>query len=67
MVGITSGSILGPILFNNHVNGLFVCFSCYICNVADDTAPYACNISLISMLEKLEGQGTPIMKELTLQ
>ena len=59
MVGITSGSILGPILFNNHVNGLFFCFSCYVCNVADDTAPYVCNISFISYVRKVRRAGNP--------
>ena len=50
--GCTSGSVLGPMLFNIYLNDLFLLVeSTEICNFADDTTFFACENSLINRLE----------------
>ena len=51
--GVPQGSVLGPILFNIYLNDLF--FELFdVCNFADDTTLYACDISLSNVLNQLE-------------
>ena len=47
---------MGPKFFNVYINDLFFLFLCTsVCNVADDTTPYACDIDLPTLLHNLEG------------
>ena len=53
--GIPQGSVLGLMLFNICINGIFFAFNeIDICNFADGTTPYVCDSNLKSVLEKSE-------------
>ena len=54
--GISQGSVLGPILSHTHIlNDIFFTLKGIdICNISDDTTPYACDSELKSTPEKLE-------------
>ena len=50
------GSVLGPKYFNIYINDLFYLFICTsVCNMADDTTPYACDVDLPTLITNLEG------------
>ena len=51
--GVPQGSVLGPILFNIYLNDLFYELN-DVCNFADDTTLYACDIELEKILHQLE-------------
>ena len=51
--GVPQGSVLGPILFNIYLNDLFYVLA-DVCNFADDTTLYACDMNLESVLSQLE-------------
>ena len=53
LCGVPQGSVLGPILFNIYLNDLF--YELYdVCNFADDTTLYACDIELENVISQLE-------------
>ena len=51
--GVPQGSVLGPILFNIYLNDLF--YELFdVCNFADDTTLYACDMELMNVINQLE-------------
>ena len=53
--GCTSGSVLGPMLFNIYLNDLLLFVeSTEVCNFADDTTFFACEKDLNSLINRLE-------------
>jgi hypothetical protein len=53
LCGVPQGSVLGPILFNIYLNDLF--YELFdVCNFADDTTLYACDMKLENILNELE-------------
>ena len=53
------GSVNGPKWFNIYLNDLFFLFlNTEVCNIADDTTPYACDADLGVLLHNLESDTT---------
>jgi hypothetical protein len=55
LCGAAQGSILGPKIFNINLNDLFFEFvDTDVCNIADDTTPFACDTDIAKLLQNLE-------------
>ena len=56
--GVPHGSFLGPLLFTSYLNDLFFLSDFTdLCNFADDTIFYACDMGLNLLIKRLERNG----------
>ena len=60
-LGVPQGSVLGPFLFNVHLNDLLLFLEeTKVCNFADDTTIYTCGPNVKNVVVKLENDALVI-------
>ena len=59
---MAQGGKLGPKFFNIYLNDMFYEFvNTEVCNIADDTTPFACGMELSNVIKRLEDDITSVI------
>ena len=60
--GMAQGGKLGPKFFNIYLNDMFYEFvNTNVCNIADDTTPFVCDLKLENVVKKLESDISAVI------